>query len=288
MSLERPAWFADLDAWWMPAVGEEVAARVRPLGFDPQHRLHVECDSRAWTTQMRVLADTLANRVNQCVPQYEVTGLVVHPFATRLPPVLEEQWAELLGEDLATQIIPLMMAHQGQELSTMALSAQARDRFRDMSPEVLEGIQRLLGPDCALVKVPDPFLYPVTVVVTASDDWDNRDIIDRALLDTWHDVTQVFGPEHSLSFEHADYTLADRFVADWAAHHVSSPEDVGPYRGTNGEEERRAREALLISRKPDLCLAFVTTSDHRPRMADTAREASIPVRVIRAEASTGV
>ncbi|MEU9485889.1 DciA family protein [Streptomyces decoyicus] len=287
MSLEQPAWFADLDAWWLPAAGEDVVARVRPLGFDSQRRLHVECGSRAWTTQMRLVADSLAKRVNECLPDYDVTGLIIHPYARRLPPVVEERWQELLGEDLGTQIIPLMMSRQGQELSTMALSAQARDRFHDMIPEVLERVRRLLGPDSALVEVRDPFLYPVTVVVTASDDWDNRDIIERALLDTWHDVTQVFGPEHLLSFEHAGYSQADRFVHEWAAHHVPSPEDLLPHVRTHDEEERRTREALLISRKPDLCLAFVTDPDQPTRMADAAREASIPVRAITRDTTAG-
>ncbi|MEU7261667.1 DciA family protein [Streptomyces rimosus] len=68
MSLDQPAWFADVDAWWVPTVGEEVAARVWPLGFDSELRLHVECDGRAWTTQVRLLADRLAKRIDMFVP----------------------------------------------------------------------------------------------------------------------------------------------------------------------------------------------------------------------------
>lgn len=113
MSLDQPAWFADVDAWWVPAVGEEVAARVRPLGFDSEFRLHVECDGRAWTTQVRLLADRLAKRIDMCVPQHRVTGMIAHPYAVAVPGVLEERWQELVGEDLGTQILPLQLARQG-------------------------------------------------------------------------------------------------------------------------------------------------------------------------------
>lgn len=286
MALEQPAWFTDLDAWWLPAAGAEVAERVRPLGLDSQQRLHVECDSRAWTTQMRLLAGPMTERVNACLPQHEVTGLIVHPFSRRLPPVLEEKWEELLGEDLGTQIIPLVIGRQGQELSTMALSAQARDRFRARSSEILQDIQQLLGPDCALVKVLDPFLYPVTVAVTASDDWEDRDTLDRALLDTWHDITQIFGPEHPISFEHADCRTSC-LVDEWTAQHVTSLEEPVPRNPATDDEERRAREDALISRKPDLCLAFVTDPAQPIRMVDKAREASIPVRIISRDTSAG-
>ncbi|MFK8851340.1 DciA family protein [Streptomyces sp. Ac-502] len=282
MSLEQPAWFADVDAWWVPAVGEEVAARVRPLGFDAELRLHVECDSRAWTIQVRLLAHHLAKRLDRCLPQHQVTGVIVRPYAVPVPLVLEEHWPELVGEDLGTQILPLQLFRQGQELSTLALSAEARDRFRPLIPEVLEAIRRLLGPDCALTSIPVPSLYPVTVAVTASEDWDDPHIIDSVLFDTWHDVTQVYGPEHSLCFEHTAHSQADRIVAEWTAHHAGPCHDVGltAMPPGAGAETLRAREEQLIARKPDLCLAFLADPAHPTHVVDSARAASIPVRVI--------
>lgn len=293
MTLERPAWFADLESWWLPAAGEKVAAHVRPLGFDSRQRLHVECDSRAWTTQTRLLAASLAKRANDCIPQYEVTGLIVHAYATQIPPALEEQWQELLGEDLGTQILPLRLGREGQELLTMALSAQARNRFRDLIPEVLGKIQQLLGPGSTLVEVNDPFLYPVTVVVTASDDWHSQEIIDSTLLDTWHDVTQVYGPDHLLVFEHAAYNQADRFVEDWAVRHAERIDGAGlstmlpaPDWSTKPDDRhRRAHEAHLISRKPDLCLAFLSDPGLSTHLMDAARDAAILVRVISPDAT---
>lgn len=280
MSLERPAWFVDVDAWWVPAVGEEVAARVRPLGFDAQHRLHVECDSRAWATQVRLLADRLAKRLDMCLPQHDVTGVIVHPHATPIPPVLDEHWQELVGKDLGTQILPLQFVRQGQELSTLALSAEARERFRPLIPQVLDEVRRLLGSNCALTKIPEPGLYPVTVAVTASDDWNNRQLIESVMLDTWHDVTQVYGPEHSLCFEHTAYSRADRFVEEWVARHAEH-HGVGlmPILPATDEESLRAREVQLLTPKPDLCLAFLTDPDPT-RVLDSAWKASIPVRVI--------
>ncbi len=194
MSLEQPAWFADVDAWWVPAVGEEVAARVRPLGFDAELRLHVECDSWAWTTQVRLLARLLAKRLDRCLPEHQVTGVIVRPYAVPVPSVLEEHWPELVGEDLGVQILLLQFVRQGRELSTLALSAEARERFRPLIPEVLEAARRLLGPDCALTSIPVPSLYPVTVAVTAFEGWDDPCIIDSVLLDTWSPRMRGWSP----------------------------------------------------------------------------------------------
>nr|WP_234339402.1 DUF2493 domain-containing protein [Streptomyces rimosus] len=141
--------------------------------------------------------------------------------------VLEERWQELIGEDLGTQILPLQLVRQGRELSTLALSAEARDRFHPLIPEVLEAIRRLLGPDCSLTRIAVPSLYPVTVAVTASEDWNDPQIIESVLFDTWHDVTQVYGPEHSLCFEHTAHSQADRVVEEWAARNAGPCDGVG-------------------------------------------------------------
>ncbi|MET8624737.1 DUF721 domain-containing protein [Kitasatospora sp. NPDC004669] len=68
MDLRRPEWFAGLSRWWLPAVGEDVADNVAPLGLDGQGRLHVTCRSRAWRVQIRLLERPLAARVNRFTP----------------------------------------------------------------------------------------------------------------------------------------------------------------------------------------------------------------------------
>ncbi|MFI0716473.1 hypothetical protein ACH4SK_38975 [Streptomyces inhibens] len=137
----------------------------------------------------------------------------------------------------------------------------------------------------------DPFFCPVTVVVTASDDWHSQEIIDSRLLDTWHDVTLVFGPDHSLVFEHAAYSQADRFVEDWAVRPAERIDDTGlstmlpaPGWSTKPDKSHR-REAQLISRKPDLCLAFLSDPGLSTHLMDAAREAAIPVRGISSDAT---
>ncbi|MDH6130067.1 DUF721 domain-containing protein [Kitasatospora sp. GP82] len=79
MSLSTPGWFAALDSWWLPAVGEDIARNVSPLGLDGQGRLHVACHSGAWRRQVRLLERPLTARVNRCLPAAPLTGInVVH------------------------------------------------------------------------------------------------------------------------------------------------------------------------------------------------------------------
>ncbi|MFF8617160.1 DciA family protein [Streptomyces sp. NPDC015350] len=78
MPVTRPEWFSDFDAWWWPAVGEDVARHVDPVGIDDHTRLHVRCSSSAWRTQVHLLGTSLTVRVNeQLAPTTVITGIVV-------------------------------------------------------------------------------------------------------------------------------------------------------------------------------------------------------------------
>jgi hypothetical protein len=178
-TLERPGWFADLDAWWLPAVGDDVAAHVTPLGFDCQHRVHVECTGSAWKTQLQLLATPLLTKINEYLQGIEVTGFIVRPHATRVPRLVTEKWGDLLGSDLADLVVPVTLGRHGQELVTMALTPEARDEAKQRSPEILRGIRELLGEHCTISSWPGLGLQPVTVLVAASPDWHDRQAVAR-------------------------------------------------------------------------------------------------------------
>lgn len=62
---------------WDDAVGEQVAAHVRPVKLD--HRtLVVEADSAAWATQTKFLADTIMTRL------HEVAGVDIDAVDVRV------------------------------------------------------------------------------------------------------------------------------------------------------------------------------------------------------------
>ncbi|MET9183003.1 DciA family protein [Kitasatospora aureofaciens] len=82
MSLRTPEWFAPLDRWWLPAVGQDLARNVTPLGLDGQDRLHLTCSTRVWQIQTRLLEQPLTTRVNRCTPQ-TVAGIVAHVAGQR-------------------------------------------------------------------------------------------------------------------------------------------------------------------------------------------------------------
>lgn len=79
MFLSQPTWFADLDAWWVPATGDDISRHVEPLGVDDQHRLHVRASSPAWLTQTRLIANILTTRINEILASdaAELTGIIV-------------------------------------------------------------------------------------------------------------------------------------------------------------------------------------------------------------------
>ncbi len=62
---------------WDDAVGEQVAAHVRPLKLD-QGALIVEADTSAWATQVKFLADELRARL------HEVAGVDVDRIEVRV------------------------------------------------------------------------------------------------------------------------------------------------------------------------------------------------------------
>lgn len=48
---------------WDTAVGEQIAAHVRPIKLD-HRRLLVEADTPTWATQVKFLADTIIERLH--------------------------------------------------------------------------------------------------------------------------------------------------------------------------------------------------------------------------------
>ena len=64
---------------WAEIVGPDVAAHVRPLGFESTH-LTVQADSSAWATQMRLLTSVILGRIDA-----EVGPGVVTEFTVRGP-----------------------------------------------------------------------------------------------------------------------------------------------------------------------------------------------------------
>ncbi|MFI1400537.1 DciA family protein [Streptomyces sp. NPDC020681] len=56
--------------------GSKFAARVEPLGLDARMRLHVLCENTAYRTLMQLMQGAVATRINEIVPQAQLTGLL--------------------------------------------------------------------------------------------------------------------------------------------------------------------------------------------------------------------
>ncbi|WP_346342403.1 DciA family protein [Streptomyces sp. SID685] len=285
MPVTRPEWFGDGEAWWSPAVGEDVARHVEPVGVDDQARLHVRCSSPARRTQTRLLAAALTTRVNELLaPRAKIAGIVVQAVSGTVPQIIRERWADIVGEDLADRVEPVMLGAQGQELCTRAVSAQARGDAARRAPEILARIREVIGEGCAITRWVPTALLPVVVLVTGSPAVTDRRAVEDVLLQTWHDAIEVCGTEHTLILEHGCESAVDRFVSEWVAR-LQLPDEAGlvsvPVAADTARHYDRAtvvRDQQLVARRPDLCLSFVTRTGEVLPLEEQASAAGIPVQ----------
>ncbi len=137
----------------------------------------------------------------------------------------------------------------------------------------------------------------IRVLITGSRDWDQADELREALLNTWHDATQVHGPNAKLVVVHgACPTGADRIADDWARRQAArSPlveveqhraQDFGPWPAAGPRRNKH-----MVELGANVCLAFIAPCA-KPRCprpaphpshgasgcADLAEKAGIPVR----------
>ncbi|WP_431987094.1 DciA family protein [Streptomyces griseoflavus] len=111
----------------------------------------------------------LTERVNEVLaPRTEIAGVVVQAASGAVPRIVQDRWPDIVGEDLADQVEPVMLALQGQELCTVAVSAAARYEAARCAPEILARIRELVGEQCAITRWPPSSLLPVVVLVTGS------------------------------------------------------------------------------------------------------------------------
>ncbi|MFF7146269.1 DciA family protein [Streptomyces nodosus] len=285
MPLTQPGWFSDLEAWWIPAVGEDVARHVEPVGIDDSKRLHVRCSSPAWRTQTRLIAAALTGCVNEVLaPRSKVAGIVVQAVSSALPRIIRDRWPDIVGEDLAGQVEPVMLGAQGRELCTVAASADARDEAARRAPEILARIRELIGEQCAITRWSPSALLPVVVLVTGSSSATERQAVEDVLLQTWHDAIEAFGTEHTLILEHGCATPVDRFVSEWVAR-LQLPDDAGLMSAPMAADTARhydqavsVRDQQMVARRPDLCLAFVRRPSEVLPLETQASAADISVQ----------
>ncbi|WP_331732775.1 DUF721 domain-containing protein (plasmid) [Streptomyces sp. NBC_00015] len=287
MDVERPDWFERVGEWWDPVAGEGVARRVQPVGVSSDGQLVVLGSSTAWSTNMRLLAPSMIERLNAARPDGipEMTGIAV----LKPPPIpdrITQNWAELVGADLADEVRPDSLTDWGQELVTEAESAQARDLLARRAPAVLARLRAVL-PETAIVRLAESRLRPVTVLVASSPDCSDRQALEDVLLDTWHDAVQTVGPEHPLQVEHTGETAADQMVEQWGARITSANPRIPLFVHTfareahtdqDGQDAVRRRDERLVDREPDLCLAFAAREDEEFPLVELARERGLPVR----------
>ncbi|GAA3380958.1 hypothetical protein GCM10020367_70320 [Streptomyces sannanensis] len=164
---------------------------MEPVGIDDSNRLHVRCSSPAWRTQARLIGAALTARVNEVLaPRSKVAGIVVQAVSSALPRIIRDRRPDIVGEDLAGQVEPVMLGAQGQELCTVAASAEAREEAARRAPEILARIRELIGEQCAITRWSPSTLLPVVVLVTSSASVTERQAVEDVLLQTWHDAVR--------------------------------------------------------------------------------------------------
>ncbi|MYU23530.1 DciA family protein [Streptomyces sp. SID8352] len=285
MDMERPDWFGQADDWWRAAAGADVARHAQPVGVSSDGKLCVLCSDMPWSVNLRLLAPHIASRLNVQRPPAvpEVSGIAV--LKPSPPEVLIQQWADMVGVDLAAQVRPRSLADWGQELVTEADTAQARDQLAQRAPDVLARLRSVL-PETSIVRLRESSLRPVWVLVVTSPDFSDRQCLENVLMDVWHDATQTAGPEHPLCLLHANETAADQMIEEWATSVRSTDLPTPPhvdtftYLGTVSQgdaDARRRRNEWLVGTERDLCVAFVVSEGEKLSLAELARESGAAV-----------
>ncbi|WP_199546375.1 DUF721 domain-containing protein [Streptomyces sp. N35] len=268
MTLQEPEWVVDHEPWWSGAMGTDLSKHVRPFGVDTEGHVYVLCSSHAWATQMRLLAPQMTRRLN--LMQYpgvpHIPGIRVRALA--VPAEVIEHWATLVGPDLAEETRPQSLSGWGRYLEAEADSAQSRALLSQRGPDVITRV-RALVPETTIKWLGRTRLRWVSVAVVTSPDFHDQGLLAHALLDVWHDTTQVFGPEHTLAFHHGNRTPADQMVDDWTAAAVKNTEPltVTSFGRSPGEP----------SDGYDQCLVLAAAEDEDFLFADSARDCGIPV-----------
>jgi hypothetical protein len=121
-------------------------------------------------------------------------------------------------------------------------------------------------------------MTPLRVLVTGSRAWWLPGPVHQALYDTWHDITQVFGPDAPWTVVHGACPWgADRWAARWCAA-TGNTQEPHPADWSIGSAGGPARNRKMAKIGADLCLAFVCgPSRGTVNMIRQARLYGIPV-----------
>jgi hypothetical protein len=124
---------------------------------------------------------------------------------------------------------------------------------------------------------------PVRVLVTGSRTWNNITTVDDALLDTWHDTIQLYGPHALMQVVHgACPSGADSHAAAWVTRQdgqlVSAEAHPADWEA-HGRVAGPRRNAAMVSAGADICLAFIHNGSRgASHTAALAEKAAIPTR----------
>ncbi|MGV9891654.1 DciA family protein [Streptomyces sp. NPDC003395] len=124
-------------------------------------------------------------------------------------------------------------------------------------------------------------LDPIRILVTGSRTWTNTRLVDDALLNAWHDATQVYGPGTAIVVVHGACPRgADSYADAWATRQDRQYVSVEPHPADWKEHGRGAgfrRNAEMVQCGADLCLAFIKNgSSGATHTANLAEEHGIP------------
>ncbi|MFD6876988.1 MULTISPECIES: hypothetical protein [unclassified Streptomyces] len=198
-------------------------------------------------------------------------------------------WIPALRSEQATRAEPLGIDAQRQ-LHVLCESPAYQTQLRLVEQVALARINEML-PEARLTRLLGSVRPRIVVLVVATDDFSDEQLVADVLLETCHDVLEAFGPEHQVALQLLGESAFDRRVAQWAAEHSAATAGTSASvyvsihsadHAAHGKGAAWARDRALVEQGPQLCLAFCTPSAPLPKIALLATGAGIPVRTLRA------
>lgn len=197
-------------------------------------------------------------------------------------------WAQALGSDTLARRLRVAGIDAYGRLHVACSHPAYRTHLRLLSQHVAARLNELV-PTARVTDI-QTHMLPIVILVSTTDAIIDHQVLDDVLLETRHDVIQVWGPEHPVILRHTAQTPADQFVAAWAAEHTALTAGTSaPVRATaeladherHGDKALQLRDLRLVTiDRPDMCLAIRAKNHPIPPLAQLAIRVGLPVRQV--------
>lgn len=201
------------------------------------------------------------------------------PSLTPVLAAFQSVWADVFYEGAFSEALVYPQGFTDGTLTLATASRYWHDQLKLIGDDLAAKLNAALAaPTIDTIRVR---LVPVRILVTGSRTWTDTRTVDDALLNAWHEATQVYGPSATIVVVHGACPHgADAYADAWVTRQDRRYVFVEPHPADWKRYGRGAgfrRNAEMVHCGADLCLAFIKNgSSGATHTADLAEQHGIP------------